>query len=502
MRVHLLLLLTFGLTCFAHDVVTPKPKLLQKSIPFEGLSGRAGDTVVFKFIVPPGAENVTFKTTGGKGDVDLFARHNVYPTRENYDAASRVQGPKEEIRLPQAEDGIWYLLLDAFTEYSDVRMTAGYTMPRGAIDIPRCVPGPGVFAGNAVVQLKSGTRGATIRYTTDESEPTPASPIYEERLTFATNTHLRAKAFSRNGTASPEVDGYYDVLPGGTVSELVNNTPVHHLAGMVGSEHLFKVTMRGDEKSLEVSSEGGTGKTELLVKFGAAPAAKDFDQKEDRKGNRAMINIAQPAAGDWYVALRGRSFFSGVSVSALARPAGVDLIAWQPALQPYVSEETFSEEDCEVQEGMTTAGTHTLLRFNTETRNIGSSDLVMPSPVNNPAFEFAECHGHYHFKGFARYRLLDGNGIEVATGRKVSFCLLDLSRWDPKANHITRFDCEEQGIQAGWADVYDSGLPGQWIDITGIPAGTYTLEITMNPEHVIEEANYLNNTATVQVVLE
>jgi hypothetical protein len=502
MRELLLILFTLGLTSFGHDVVTPKPKLLQKGIPLEGLSGREGTTVVFKFIVPPQAENVVFRTTGGKGDLDLYARHNVYPTRDDYDAASRVFGTKEEIRLPQPEEGIWYVLLDAYTDYTDVQLSASYAMQRGAIDLPRSLPSPGVFAGSAVVQLKCPTKGAVIRFTTDESEPAASSPLYTRHLRFTADTRLRAKAYDRNGNASPELDTYYDVRPAGTIGALESNSATHHLAGMAGSEHLFKLNMKGDERSLTISTEGGTGKTELLVRFGAPPTAKAFDHKASGKGTRATVAIEQPGAGDWYVAVRGRSNFSGVSLLSVSRAAGVDLIAWQPALQPYISEETFSESDCEVQEGMTTAGTHTLLRFNTETRNIGASDLVMPSPVNNPAFEFAECHGHYHFKGFARYRLLDSAGLEVATGRKVSFCLLDLSRWDPKANRISRFTCEEQGIQSGWADIYDSGLPGQWIDITGLSPGAYTLEVTMNPEHVLPESDYSNNTATVGVVIE
>jgi hypothetical protein len=125
----------------------------------------------------------------------------------------------------------------------------------------------------------------------------------------------------------------------------------------------------------------------------------------------------------------------------------------------------------------------------------------MPSPINNPDFEFAACHGHYHFKGFASYRLLDAQGLPAALGRKVSFCLLDTHRWDPQAEHRPRFNCEHQGIQAGWADIYDGGLPGQWIDITGLPDGTYTLEIILNPERILAEASYMNNLETIEVVI-
>ena len=41
--------------------------------------------------------------------------------------------------------------------------------------------------------------------------------------------------------------------------------------------------------------------------------------------------------------------------------------------------------------------------------------------------------------------------------------------------------CSDQGIQAGWADVYGAHLDCQWIDVTDVPAGIYTLEIEVNP---------------------
>ena len=55
--------------------------------------------------------------------------------------------------------------------------------------------------------------------------------------------------------------------------------------------------------------------------------------------------------------------------------------------------------------------------------------------------------------------------------------------------------------QAGWADVYSSNLSGQWIDITGVPAGTYVLEIVMDPMNLIDEADETNNTSRIHVTI-
>jgi hypothetical protein len=212
--------------------------------------------------------------------------------------------------------------------------------------------------------------------------------------------------------------------------------------------------------------------------------------------------MKQPTAGEWFVGVRGWSHFSGVSASAFVRPEAVDLIPWQPALQPYASVETFSENDCEVQEGMTTPGAHTLLRFNTETRNIGKQRSRDAESHKQSELRVRGVSRSLPFQGI---RALPSAGCQRRGSRQRSQSELLPSRSlavDPKANHVGHYDCEEQGIQAGWADVYDSGLPGQWIDITDVPAGVYMLEITMNPDHVIPEADYSNNTAVTEVIIE
>jgi hypothetical protein len=127
--------------------------------------------------------------------------------------------------------------------------------------------------------------------------------------------------------------------------------------------------------------------------------------------------------------------------------------------------------------------------------------MVMPPPEGNPFFEYHECHGHYHFKGFASSRLLDLQGNELRAGNKVSFCLLDGLRWRGDALLRGRYNCETQGIQAGWADVYDSGLPGQWIEIGDLAPGNYQLELTVNPDGILAETNYDNNVVTIPVTV-
>jgi hypothetical protein len=56
------------------------------------------------------------------------------------------------------------------------------------------------------------------------------------------------------------------------------------------------------------------------------------------------------------------------------------------------------------------------------------------------------------------------------------------------------YDCSNQGIQPGWADLYPNVLDCQWLDITDIPTERwYIYEICSNVERLIPEAAHSND---------
>jgi hypothetical protein len=88
--------------------------------------------------------------------------------------------------------------------------------------------------------------------------------------------------------------------------------------------------------------------------------------------------------------------------------------------------------------------------------------------------------------------------IEGYTGLKQAFCWLDSQR--VSGNLPGRYNCSNQGITAGWSDVYGRSLDCQWIDITGLAPGVYQLRVSVNDTHLlVTESNYDNNYAAVKV---
>src|SRR6185503_12974062 len=177
-----------------------------------------------------------------------------------------------------------------------------------------------------------------------------------------------------------------------------------------------------------------------------------------------------------------------------------DLVISAFALKPFTQTRTFTG-GCEVIEGCATPGTRRLLRFNLETRNQGTADLVLGDPQGNPLFEYAECHGHFHFARYCIARLLDSAGGAVTSDYKIGFCLEDTVRWDMNASPNELYNCDFQGLQRGWADVYHANLACQHLDITDTPAGDYILEITVDPDNLLSESNEGNNVVRVPVTL-
>jgi hypothetical protein len=149
-------------------------------------------------------------------------------------------------------------------------------------------------------------------------------------------------------------------------------------------------------------------------------------------------------------------------------------------------------------------GDRKVLRFSVEAINQGQATLTVPPPDEHPdLFHFSQCHGHFHFNGFAKYELLDDKGNVVVQGRKEAYCMEDTTQvlTGPNISCEKQYDCSNQGIQPGWSDLYGNALDCQWLDITETPPGKYKLRVTLNPNHAFEEVTLDNNAATVDVTI-
>ena len=162
-----------------------------------------------------------------------------------------------------------------------------------------------------------------------------------------------------------------------------------------------------------------------------------------------------------------------------------------------ISVETFGPDDHDVQDGCVTPGQHRVMRFDFLSHNVGDTDIVVGSPADRPDFfVWSAGHGHYHLKDFNEFKLFNPSGEQVGIGHKQAFCLIDVERINPNARPNAQFnDCNtNQGISAGWADLYDANLPCQYMVIDDVADGDYTLQSTTNSQQIVDEDSYSDNT--------
>ncbi|MEA3135735.1 MAG: hypothetical protein QOC71_16, partial [Thermoplasmata archaeon] len=138
---------------------------------------------------------------------------------------------------------------------------------------------------------------------------------------------------------------------------------------------------------------------------------------------------------------------------------------------------------------------------------------------------FHPTHSHWHYDGFATFELFN---VDPATGlrgelaashHKSGFCFLD---WDKMVENVTipatreraETDCLipglgmafggtpgvpawTNGISRGWYDFYESQLTDQYVDIDGLPAGTYELVASADPLQTLDETDDSDNQSSL-----
>ncbi|MBK7100623.1 MAG: T9SS type A sorting domain-containing protein [Flavobacteriales bacterium] len=199
---------------------------------------------------------------------------------------------------------------------------------------------------------------------------------------------------------------------------------------------------------------------------------------------------------------------SCIAWGSIECPQAPDLIVDQNRIVTSLNLSTYTADqgNCYIAEGCLTGyGDREILRFSTRIANIGQLDYYIGTPAANPdQFELVNCHGHTHYKGYAEYLLYDGEGQELAIGFKNGFCVMDI---DCAGGGTSQYGCGNMGISAGCADVYSSGTSCNWLDITGVPEGTYTLVVRTNWDNDPDalgrmESDHFNNWAQVCIFID
>ncbi len=323
-----------GVTLVASYSATVSIVTLANGVPVTGLGDATGGEKYYKIDVPADQTNLQISISGGTGDCDLYVKRGAMPTTTDYDYRPFLSGNDESVSVENPTAGTWYIMLRAYSTYSGVTLLASYTGGVG-MTLSNGVPVTELSGGLASetiyridipadqtsLQIKiSGGTGDADLYVKFGSVPTIMD--YDYRPFLSGNDETVSINNPAAGTwyimihGSSAYSGVTLVASYGKVFLLEDGVPVSGVSGSAGSEKVYTIDVPSGQAVLEISISGGSGNCDLYVRRDMVPTTSDWDYRPYLSGNDETVSITHPEGGTWYVMLRGRTAYSGVTLLA------------------------------------------------------------------------------------------------------------------------------------------------------------------------------------------
>ncbi|OJH33722.1 PPC domain-containing protein [Cystobacter ferrugineus] len=326
---------------------------LSNGVPVNNLGVSEGSwSCIYLLYVPSGSSRVTFVSSGGSGDGDLYVRYGSSPNDTTYDCKSAGYGTDEVCTIDMPRSGTYYARLYGSGTFSGTSLTGLYTLTgntgctttSGLVNntpVSNVGAPASTFSCDYTLEVPSGATSLTFTtyggsggsarlYVKRGSAPTLSS--YDCVSTSGTSTctltspqsglwHVRLYNASSSGTLSgATLRGTYVTSGGGTTGVLVNNQAVLDLSGATGSLRYWTITVPDGKAYLEVTATGGSGDADLYVRKDSRPDESNYGCRSMAGGNYERCYEGSPLPGTYYVMLKGYSDYSGVQLKAVYGP--------------------------------------------------------------------------------------------------------------------------------------------------------------------------------------
>jgi len=107
------------------------PVALTNNVAVTGISASASSPKYYTLVVPAGATGLSFTTSGGTGDVDLYVRFGSSPTLTAYDCRPYATGNAETCTIATAQAGTYYVMLNPYSAITGVTLNGAFTAGGG-----------------------------------------------------------------------------------------------------------------------------------------------------------------------------------------------------------------------------------------------------------------------------------------------------------------------------------------------------------------------------------
>lgn len=147
-------------------ILNDDPQPLANDVPVSGISGDAGQSFLYSLVVPAGQPSLSFDTTGGTGDMDMYVKFGSVPTRATADCVSEGATTVETCSFPSPAAGTYYVTLYAYTNVTSVTLNGKYA----STALPAIT-----LSDSVLSEGNSGTSNSAFTVTLSAPSATPVS---------------------------------------------------------------------------------------------------------------------------------------------------------------------------------------------------------------------------------------------------------------------------------------------------------------------------------------
>ncbi|TKR30861.1 protease [Luteimonas gilva] len=108
------------------DVSDDEAELLSNRVPVTGLTGAAGDELLYMIEVPAGTRSLNLRSYGGTGDVSLYVAYDDVPSTTVYDRKSAKPGNSEAVVYTNPAPGTYYVRVAGVQPFANVSVMGIY----------------------------------------------------------------------------------------------------------------------------------------------------------------------------------------------------------------------------------------------------------------------------------------------------------------------------------------------------------------------------------------
>ncbi|MBQ4852668.1 collagenase [Pseudoalteromonas sp. MMG012] len=281
------------------------------------VSGQKSEEVHFTMQVPANVATLTFDTSGGTGDADMYVKYGAAPTTNSHDCRPYKGGNVEQCVMDNIQAGTYHIMLRGYDNFTDVNLVGKYTTGNNNAAPTALTDGP--YSGNVNTAIAMSSNNSSD---SDGSIASRAWDFGDGSTSSSTNpshTYSTAGTYTVTLTVTDNEGATASTTTTATISSASNgnsldNGVVKLVSGTTNEESIYTLVVPAGASNLTITTSGGSGDVDMHVKFGEAPTKASYDCRPWKVGSNESCTINNVQAGTYYIMLLGHNNYTDVQL--------------------------------------------------------------------------------------------------------------------------------------------------------------------------------------------